>query len=198
MEHFTPIISLSLLFAILNTKTCSAIRLDPQLAKTNTQFIKTSCGVTLYPQLCYDTLSSYSSTIQTSPKLLVNTSLTLTLIEAQSSSSYILKLSKGHGMKPLEVAAVGDCIEEMGDCVEELQKSLDEMTRLRGGPDFDFLLSNMQTWVSAALTNEDTCIDGFNGMNGNVKSKIRSSVVKIAQLTSNSLALINCLSSISP
>ncbi|CAI0404411.1 unnamed protein product [Linum tenue] len=56
-------------------------------------------------------------------------------------------------------------------------------------------LGNMQTWVSAALTDEDTCVDGLEGsaMNGKVRDEIRRRVVWVAQLTSNSLALINRL-----
>jgi pectinesterase inhibitor-like protein len=55
------------------------------------------------------------------------------------------------------------------------------------------MIDDVQTWVSAALTDESTCSDGFagNAMNGNLKTAVRGRIVNIAQLTSNALALIN-------
>ncbi|KAG8374767.1 hypothetical protein BUALT_Bualt10G0030000 [Buddleja alternifolia] len=77
------------------------------------------------------------------------------------------------GMKPKEYLAVKDCIQNMGDSVDQLSRSMKElglMGQVASG-DFDWHVSNVQTWVSAALTNENTCQDGFTGsaMDGNVK-----------------------------
>ncbi len=59
------------------------------------------------------------------------------------------------------------------------------------------MMNDIQTWVSAALTDEDTCTDGFaeNAMNGNVKTTVRARVVNMAHMTSNALALINSYAS---
>ncbi|TYH74613.1 hypothetical protein ES332_D05G412300v1 [Gossypium tomentosum] len=55
----------------------------------------------------------------------------------------------------------------------------------------------MQEEVNAALTNEDTCMDGFlsRAMNGYAKMMVRKRIIKITQLTSNVLALTNDYSS---
>lgn len=92
-----------------------------------------------------------------------------------------------------------DCIENICDSVDELKKSVTEMGCLKG-PDFELHMSNLQTWVGAAMTGEDTCMDGFSGydMNSSVKHAVRRCVVKATQLTSNALALINSLSSTQP
>ncbi|KAH0686238.1 hypothetical protein KY285_016795 [Solanum tuberosum] len=86
------------------------------------------------------------------------------------------------------------CVEELSDTVSELRISLGEMKQLRGR-DFDMKMSDIQTWVSAALTNEDTCTEGFSGkaMNGKVKTVVRGKIVEVAHMTSNALALINAL-----
>ncbi|CAI0404422.1 unnamed protein product [Linum tenue] len=62
-----------------------------------------------------------------------------------------------------------------------------------GGGDFVMMISNVQTWVSAALTDESTCDDGFDGkeMAGVMKAVVRGKVETVAHLTSNALALIN-------
>ncbi|PPD67859.1 hypothetical protein GOBAR_DD35263 [Gossypium barbadense] len=54
-------------------------------------------------------------------------------------------------------------------------------------------VSAIQTWVSATIMDEDTCMDGFSSraMNGYAKMIVKKRIVKITHLTSNALALIN-------
>ncbi|KAK6926372.1 Pectinesterase inhibitor domain [Dillenia turbinata] len=162
------------------------------IEKTSLEFIKTSCGSTTYPQLCFSSLSAHASAIQNSPKLLANTALSVTLNNAKTTSTSMETLLHGHGMTPREIGAMKDCVEEMHDSIDQLRNSLQEMNQLKGS-DFGLMISDVQTWVSAALTDEDTCVDGFVGnvMNGNLKNEVRGPIVSIAHLTSNALALIN-------
>uniref|UniRef100_A0A2N9HS08 Pectinesterase inhibitor domain-containing protein n=1 Tax=Fagus sylvatica TaxID=28930 RepID=A0A2N9HS08_FAGSY len=104
----------------------------------------------------------------------------------------MVNLSKGQGMSPKVVAAMRDCVEELRDSVDELNKSIGEMNNFNGS-DFQLMINDIQTWVSAALTDDNTCTDGFQGnaMNGNVKTLVRGGIVNVAHLTSNALALIN-------
>ncbi|XVE56361.1 hypothetical protein DITRI_Ditri04bG0003200 [Diplodiscus trichospermus] len=171
-----------------------AARLEPQ-SRSNVDFVKTSCKVTMYPEICYQTLSAYASTIQTSPRELANAALSVSLNCAQSTSKQELKLSKEHGLNPGEAGAITDCVETMRDSVDELHQSMAAMKDLKG-PDFEMKISNIQTWVSAALTNEDTCMDGIEAkaMNGKIRDTIRSNIARVDQLTSNALAFINRLS----
>ncbi|KAM1126568.1 hypothetical protein ACFX2I_041814 [Malus domestica] len=113
------------------------------------------------------------------------------------SSIMMLKLSQSHGMKPREVGAMRDCIEEFSDSVDAIQRSIAEMGNFRSS-EFQLMISDVQTWVSAALTDETTCSDGFGGnlMNGNLKTVVRGIIVNIAQLTCNSLALVNRYASV--
>lgn len=92
----------------------------------------------------------------------------------------------------IRLQAVRDCIDNMGDSVDQLSQSLRELGKTNG-QDFLWHMSNVQTWVSAALTDDNTCLDGFSGssMNGKLKSAIRSRVVHVSQVTSNALALVN-------
>lgn len=59
---------------------------------------------------------------------------------------------------------------------------------------FGMMMSDIQTWVSAALTDENTCTDGFGGKyftNGPLKTAVRERILNVAHMTSNALALIN-------
>ncbi|XP_065871219.1 21 kDa protein-like [Euphorbia lathyris] len=161
-------------------------------SKTNTEFIRSSCSSTTYPQLCYSSLSIHATKINASPKLLANAALNVTLLSAKSTSNSMLKLSHRHGMKPREVGAMQDCVEELSDTVDELSKSINEMGKAKGS-NFQLMINDIQTWVSAALTDETTCSDGFSGkmMDGKLKSNVRGQIVNIAHLTSNALSLVN-------
>ena len=161
-------------------------------AQTNTDYIKTSCLATQYPRLCYESLSVYANQIQTSPRRLAATALAVAISSAKSTRKSMEVLAKTHGLKPREAAAMTDCVDVAKDSVCELNKSMGEMGHA-GGPDFQFHMSNIQTWVSAALTDEDTCLDGFEGkaMNGNLKITVRRHINKVAHFISNGLALVN-------
>ncbi|ESR53625.1 PMEI domain-containing protein [Citrus sinensis] len=182
-------------FATYMNTYCSAAR--PVQSETNTQFIKTSCRVTTYPDLCITTLSGYATKIQASPKLLASTALSVALKTALVTSTTMNKLSKSQGLNPREAAALYDCVDQLRDAVDELQNSISEMGRNERS-NFALQMNNVQTWVSAALTNEDTCMDGFSrkSMNGNVKATVRRQISNVAHLTSNGLALVNSYASI--
>ncbi|XP_028097250.1 21 kDa protein-like [Camellia sinensis] len=189
----TFLLLLLLLFSLhcIVTMADSAIAPDP----TSTNFIKASCRATRYPILCVQCLSSYASQIQQSPKQLADAVLAVSLSKAQSTAVFVSKMTQVSGIKPREYQAVKDCIENMGDTVDQLKKSIPELNQIgrAGGQDFMWHMSNVQTWVSAALTDENTCVDGFSGpdMDGNVKASIKREIIAVAQVTSNALALVN-------
>ncbi|CAN1180529.1 Pectinesterase inhibitor 11 [Linum perenne] len=149
---------------------------------TAADFIKTSCAATSYPTLCIHTLTPYAPTIRTSTRRLAVTALSVSLSTAKSTKSYVSKA----GLTPREAAAMKDCVEEMHDSVDQLRRSIDEMEDSKMA--FEMMISDVQTWVSAALTDESTCVDGFSG---EVREVVRGKVERVVHLTSNGLALVN-------
>ncbi|CAI9771510.1 unnamed protein product [Fraxinus pennsylvanica] len=160
-----------------------------------TDFIKTSCSATRYPALCVDCLASYANTVQRNEQQLAEAALEVSLSRAQAASTFVYQLSKFKGIKQREYLAVKDCIQNMGNTVAQLSQSLKELGGMRvlAGQNFVWHVGNVKTWVSAALTNENTCLDGFSGpaMDGNVKISLRIRVLNCAQVTSNALALVD-------
>lgn len=100
-------------------------------------------------------------------------------------------------MKPREYNALRDCVENMNDSVDRLSQSVKElglvMGKGKGKKDFTWHVSNVQTWVSAAITDQDTCLDGLDGphVDANLRASVRPRVVYASQVTSNALALVN-------
>ncbi|MBA0678897.1 hypothetical protein Goari_020215 [Gossypium aridum] len=192
MEASSSHHGVAILFIVLTSQIALTLAYPPFLNDRNIEYIKSSCSTTTYPNLCYRSLSVYASSINTSPKLLVHTALNVTLRASKATSRLMVKISRFHGLEPRVAAAMADCIEVIGDSVDELQQSLGELGHISRS-NISLTMSDVQTWVSAALTDEDTCMDGFagNNMNGYAKTMARKRIIKVAHLTSNALALIN-------
>ncbi|KAK8578218.1 hypothetical protein V6N13_047072 [Hibiscus sabdariffa] len=188
-RHGVPILFIALQFS---SYVALILAYPPFHNERSMEYVKSSCNSTAYPRLCYRSLSVYASKINTSPRLLVHTALNVTLRASKSTSRLLITVSRIHGLEPRIAAAMADCVEVIGDSVDELQQSIGELGRISSS-NFLPTMSDVQTWVSAALTDEDTCMDGFagNNMNGYAKTVVRKRIVKIAHLTSNALALIN-------
>ncbi|KAJ6761204.1 PECTINESTERASE INHIBITOR-LIKE [Salix purpurea] len=176
-------------------RSSAAITATKNSTKTYTNFLKTACNSTTYPQLCFKSLSSYTSTIKTSELKLCSTSLTVALKASSNTSKLVKSLAKNRGLSKIEAAIIRDCIEEIGNSIDEIKQSLKILGNLTD-PDREYQIDNMKTWVSAAITDQNTCTDGFDGrkISYAVKRTIRKSIVNVARLTSNALALINKLS----
>ncbi|KAF9617169.1 hypothetical protein IFM89_034320 [Coptis chinensis] len=159
-----------------------------------TQFIQTSCNETTYPQLCVKSLSSYSNKIKANPQKLAYTALSLSLKSAKNTSSVVSKLSQQSNLKRNERAAIKDCVENISESIDELRQSVKEIKTLNA-TQLDYKMSNIMTWVSAALTDDDTCLEGLDEetVKGKIKDTVSKNVLNIAQMTSNALALVNSL-----
>ncbi|XP_056174087.1 21 kDa protein-like [Syzygium oleosum] len=167
-------------------------------AAPNTDFIKSSCRSTRYQALCVQCLSGYAASVQQDPRQLARTALQVSLDRARATSSYVGQLSRFQGITPRESQAVRDCVQNVGDSVSWLSQSIDELGQMASqaataAEAYDWHMSNVQTWVSGALTDENMCLDGFArlGMDGRVKSSVRGQVVELGQVLSNALALVN-------
>ncbi|PSR91054.1 Pectinesterase inhibitor domain protein [Actinidia chinensis var. chinensis] len=161
-------------------------------------FIRISCNATLYPDLCYTSLAGYASAVQADPARLARVAVAVSLSRARRTAKYLSNLSRtiDYGGDHRAAAALHDCSSVFGDAVDQILDSLRQMRHLgstsAGGETLRFQMSNVQTWMSAALTNEDTCTDGFEDISdGAVKTAVNDRVVKVKEVTSNALALVN-------
>ncbi|TKW23383.1 hypothetical protein SEVIR_4G288600v4 [Setaria viridis] len=176
-------------------------------AASASDFIRKSCRETQYPSVCVQSLASYGGSPQPrSPRELARAALSVSADRAHAASAYVGRLcgggaSRGAGSRKKSGGAAGpvrDCLENLADSVGHLRDAAQEMGGAgmgrAGSPSFKWHLSNVQTWCSAALTDENTCLDGLSGGRGvdaGTRAAIRGKVVEVAQVTSNALALVN-------
>ncbi|KAK9115791.1 hypothetical protein Sjap_014738 [Stephania japonica] len=197
------ILSITIMTLITTIPSISAVNLPPN-PSNGPDFIRTSCNATLYPDICYKSLSRYALAVQRDPAQLARVAVAVSLTKARRMAQYVSAMShRTIGAEPKALSALRDCFSTFGDAVDEIRSSLAELRRMPSagsasgsGPsaadDFRFQMSNVQTWMSAALTNEDTCTDGFDVVaDSPVKAGVCDQATKVRKVTSNALALVN-------
>ncbi|KAK9059665.1 hypothetical protein SSX86_020369 [Deinandra increscens subsp. villosa] len=158
-------------------------------------FVKTSCNATTYPSACLNSLLPYATSVKSNPLRLVKQALSATLKSASTTSSTISKLAKAKSITKGDAAVLKDCIGDLQDSIGEIKDSLTAISSLESSKSKKFVISNAETWTSAAISDEYSCTDGISDekMSPAVMKKIKSSIVTTARLSSNALYLINHL-----
>ncbi|KAI3448550.1 hypothetical protein Pfo_005215 [Paulownia fortunei] len=88
-----------------------------------------------------------------------------------------------------EQIAIDDCKELLDFSVSELAWSMAEMNKIRAGFKDPHSDGNLKAWLSAALSNQDTCLEGFEGTDRRLEHFIRGSLSQVTQLIGNVLTL---------
>ncbi|CAI8583053.1 unnamed protein product [Vicia faba] len=114
--------------------------------------------------------------------------------EVKNVQAYLKNLKSSGNMKGRNKVALLDCIETFGYALDELHKSLGVLRRL-SKKTFSTQMGDLNTWISSALTDEDTCLDGFEGENERRIKLLQNKVQNVSYITSNALALVNKLAS---
>jgi len=184
-----------IVFAIMASATAKDV--NPQHSDTSiAEFIKSSCQATRYPRLCVSSLSPYTGSLKPTLCELVKAAMNVSLVNARTVSVWAAGL-KGRSaeMSERERAALNDCIQNFDDTVDEIQKSLKELEQLQRS-NFNPQMNDMQTFMSAALTDQDSCLNGFEDVKaaeGKISAMVKVRVQNESELISNALALLNAL-----
>ncbi|XP_021775342.1 pectinesterase inhibitor 6-like [Chenopodium quinoa] len=160
-----------------------------------TNYVREACSVTRYQDLCVKSLASYSNNAKRSPSRWARAGVSVTISEVKVVSQYLDTTKKhGHIRGTRNRAALADCVECIQSALDDLHKSLGVLRRLSSGV-FKEQMGDVLTWLSAALTNQDTCINGFvrRGRKNKQIARLCDKVQNASYITSNALALVNKL-----
>ncbi|RWR95265.1 putative pectinesterase/pectinesterase inhibitor 28 [Cinnamomum micranthum f. kanehirae] len=105
------------------------------------------------------------------------------------------ELLKAAAKDPRTSKALDNCKELMNYSLDDLRAAI----RSLGVFDIsklDELIDDIMTWLSGSLTYQETCIDGFEGTEGDTSEKMKKALEGAHELTSNLLAIINEISSV--
>ncbi|KAG6468754.1 21 kDa protein-like [Zingiber officinale] len=209
----TPTATLFFSFLFLPFVYCAPPLATPTTSPSlngHTQFIRSRCNLTHYPDLCFSSLSSYAAAVSGSLPELARVAANVTLARIHVFRTHVSALRRGGSGEVLgrAAAALRDCAEQMGDAADQVYRTSNELRGVEAlvGMEVTWRVSNAQTWMSAALTNEESCSDGFHevaaassdgsgggGSGIDVETDICRRVMRVKQYTSNALALVNSL-----
>lgn len=167
--------------------------------------IKKTCASTLYPSLCFKILSSFPPTSKNPSNNntfhhILEFSINQTMRHVTSTRSKILDRLSSRSLNSQENNAVDDCMEMLDQTLYELRGALVELHSLTSSAtSFRRRYGIIKTLLSAAMTNENTCIDGFSeleqesdqlkGIKG-LKQDLQKFLTPTLRMISNCLAII--------
>ncbi|XP_021278382.1 LOW QUALITY PROTEIN: probable pectinesterase/pectinesterase inhibitor 34 [Herrania umbratica] len=164
-----------------------------QIRRKPTQSISRTCGKTRFPNLCVNSLLDFPGSLTANEQDLVHISFNMTL-QHFSKALYTTTSISYVQMDPRVRSAYDDCLELLEDSIDALSRSLFSVVpsedgnannnNVKAGTNQDVM-----TWLSAALTNQDTCSEGFEGVSGAVKDQVAEKMKDLSELVSNCLSI---------
>ncbi|KAA8545199.1 hypothetical protein F0562_019912 [Nyssa sinensis] len=129
------------------------------------------------------------------PISVLRAAIETTLNEARLAIDMVTKFNT-LSINAREQIAIEDCKELLDFSVSELAWSLVEMKKIRLGFKNSHYEGNLKAWLSAALSNQDTCLEGFEGTDRRVENFIKGSLAQVTQLINNVLNMYSQLHSL--
>nr|XP_043618977.1 pectinesterase inhibitor 9-like [Erigeron canadensis] len=159
-------------------------------------YLESQCRPAMYPDLCVRTLLPYvDKTGVISPQRIAQISLATCLSKARVTKNYVDMVAK----KLNETGSFGDyqaleeCSRQIENGVSQITQSFKELQQIAKDGDENFVWheSNVLSWVSAALTDVTTCIDGIvgDGISRRDRAMMKARFLNVKQLASNSLLM---------
>ncbi|XP_065860170.1 putative pectinesterase/pectinesterase inhibitor 28 [Euphorbia lathyris] len=160
---------------------------------TSKKSIQSICQPTDYKQTCEQSLTKVAGNA-TSPNQLVMAGFEAAikaLEKAIENSTTVRDAAKD----PMSKQALANCKILMKTAIKDLRVSIKQVG------DFDLtkldeLLDNLKIWLSATITYQQTCINGFDNTTGKAGEKMKGILLTSSQLSSNGLAMVAGLSSV--
>uniref|UniRef100_A0A7N0TWY1 Pectinesterase inhibitor domain-containing protein n=1 Tax=Kalanchoe fedtschenkoi TaxID=63787 RepID=A0A7N0TWY1_KALFE len=165
------VITLAAVFGASSTHPRAAAPPDP---------IRLVCNVTRYPDSCFAAIAALDASPDPDPELLLRLS-----VRACSAQAAACRNVSGGGEAVQECLGLyDDAASRIGDAMEAMGG--DGKVRLT-----EDRISDVQTWLSAALTDQETCLDGLEEMKESADlEEFKVNAGKFKEYVSNSLAIV--------
>ncbi|KAL8527928.1 hypothetical protein ACS0TY_005662 [Phlomoides rotata] len=149
------------------------------------------CQETDYQETCQNSLKNTNSS---DPKELIEIAFQAAIKqinEAAENSTLLAELERD----PRGKAALQSCRELSHRAADDLQRSFAKFKNFDVS-ELDTIISDLKIWLSGAITYQETCLDGFEGVDGGAGDKMREFLTTSMQMTSNGLAMVNGVSQV--
>ncbi|KAG6584449.1 Pectinesterase 3, partial [Cucurbita argyrosperma subsp. argyrosperma] len=144
------------------------------------------CNVTRYPNSCFTSIISLNSSPEPDPELILKLSLQVSLNELSNLSRSLKTLTANGGGEALK-----DCESQIEDAISLVNDSTAEMGSGAGEKTLtESKIGNIQTWMSSAMTDQESCLDGLEEMDSTSFREVKTRMRKSNEYLSNCLAIV--------
>ncbi|PWA48115.1 pectinesterase [Artemisia annua] len=189
-----------LLFASLvhGTSEESSFRSSSLSSSSAHSVIKSSCSITLYPELCYSTLYTTTITQELTKKDVIELAVNKTKETIQANFHTINNLltpSTYSSLTKRAQTALRDCLDMTADTLEGLDILIQQLRDYPNKKSLHQQADDLKTIMSTAITYRETCLDDLTYDDDDDASKQSSTLVMEGQdlggkMCSNILAMI--------
>nr|XP_023874715.1 probable pectinesterase/pectinesterase inhibitor 12 isoform X1 [Quercus suber] len=181
-------ISLSRTWALNSSSSSSATSLQYSQSLSS---IKSICKTTPYPDVCFDSLKlSIGISININPNIITYLLQTLksAISESENLSNLFLDAGRHSNIIEKQRGTLQDCKEVHQITLSALQRSV---SRIHDAPNNKQKLADARAYLSAALTNKNTCLEGLDSASGPLKPNLLNSIHDTYKHVSNSLSILS-------
>ncbi|KZV31291.1 pectinesterase/pectinesterase inhibitor 28-like [Dorcoceras hygrometricum] len=157
----------------------------------STKAVQAICSPTDYKETCEQSLAGANTT---DPKELIK----LAFNYAVENIGEVIKnstLLKDAAADERTKGALDTCQELLHTSVDDLKRSFEKFGEFDVS-NLNEYVEDVKTWLSASITYQETCIDGFENSTGDTAEKMKKLLKTAAQLSSNGLAMVTDFSSV--
>lgn len=159
--------------------------------------LKSSCGSTRYPDLCYSAVAAAPGAAAglATQKDVIEASLNITHLAVEHNFFAVEKLlsTRGKSLTKREKRALHDCLETIDETLDELREAARDLSSYpSAAKSLTQHADDLKTLMSAAMTNQETCLDGFSHEDADrrVRKALAEGQVHVEKMCSNALAMI--------
>lgn len=158
---------------------------------SSTKAVKAICAPTDYKETCEQSLANTNST---NPKDLIKATFDATvknITDALNNNELIQEAAKD----PKTKEAFNVCQEVLETSIEDLRRSFSKVQEF-DPTKIDDYVEDVKTWLSGAITYQETCIDAFENTTGETGEKMKKLLKTAGELSSNGLAMVTDFSKV--
>ncbi|KAI3867473.1 hypothetical protein MKX03_010053 [Papaver bracteatum] len=193
--HVDAIRGVDIIGGVLNT-TKNVIGGVPLFNATNKEIrpIGAICKLMKFEQACIDTLNKAEPRHVNDPKELIKIGFQSNLEQLHGSLSFSGGLLRRE-REPRAKLALHNCQELMDYAIDGITRCFEHIGPLDIFKICD-AVKDLQVWLSAALTYQDTCLDGFESSTSNSGVSMKGSLKSTMEMTNNGLSMVSELTKI--
>ncbi|KAL5227552.1 hypothetical protein ABZP36_015817 [Zizania latifolia] len=155
------------------------------------------CDGTLYPDLCLSTLANIPDLHKKPLPDVICSTVNHTKDAVTATASNCSHYLNNETLTAQDRLAISDCTELLSTTMDELQATTSDLTSPSVATNASVstaakrsTMDHVMTVLSAAMTNQDTCLEGFSYKNGGkVRRYMQPGIRHVSHMVSNSLAM---------